>query len=262
MFENFLERSQENGPSAEKWQVDKESKTTRQRNERRETRKGNQMTALRRFQTGGWWFPSGSLTDRSTFITLLVIIMRILKLWVNGLYSPPKVVRIYINYTANTMCHVIHCVMSYQIVERQQSSSNAFKDTLHGITKKQYLYIQGPHTTENALPQCFNPLYSTPNQPWCSYLEKKKITSNTHTHTHTHTSQVTKSLRQVKVSTHLHFKSHDGIFMFEEALEDEWTGKADIRHAELYSWHPGSRKACKVYNISWPIPGLQERTFN
>ena len=42
-----------------------------------------------------------------------------------------------------------------------------------------------------------------------------------HTHTHTHTSQVTKSLRQVKVSTHLHFKSHDGIFMFEEALEDE-----------------------------------------
>ena len=150
------------------------------------------------------------------------------------------------------MCHVIHCVMSYQIVERQQSLSNVFKDTLHGITKKQYLYIQGPHTTETAL-LCFNPSYST---PWCSYLEKKKITSSTHT------PQVTKSLWQAKVSTHSHFKSHDRIFMFEEALEDEWTGKAEIRHVELCSWHPGSRKACKVYNISWPIPGLQEGTFN
>ena len=48
---SFLEKSQENGPSAEKWE-DRRSKRTRQEKTREEIGKGNQMTALR-FQTGG-----------------------------------------------------------------------------------------------------------------------------------------------------------------------------------------------------------------
>ena len=49
---SFLEKSQENGRLAEKWQ-DRKSKRTRQKKTREEIGKGNQMTALR-FQTGGW----------------------------------------------------------------------------------------------------------------------------------------------------------------------------------------------------------------
>ena len=52
MFESFLEKSQENGPLAEKWQ-DRKSKSTRQNKTREEIGKGNQMIALR-FQTGEW----------------------------------------------------------------------------------------------------------------------------------------------------------------------------------------------------------------
>ena len=49
---SFLEKSQENGPLAEKWQ-DKKSKRTRQKNKtRKEIGTWNQMTALR-FQTEG-----------------------------------------------------------------------------------------------------------------------------------------------------------------------------------------------------------------
>ena len=48
---SFLEKSQENGPLAEKWQ-DRKSKRTRRKKTREEIGKGNQMTALR-FQTGG-----------------------------------------------------------------------------------------------------------------------------------------------------------------------------------------------------------------
>ena len=48
---NFLEKSQENGPLAEKLQ-DRKRKRTRQKNKKRGNRKGNQMTALR-FQSGG-----------------------------------------------------------------------------------------------------------------------------------------------------------------------------------------------------------------
>ena len=47
---SFLEKHQENGPFAEKWQ-DRKSKRTRQK-KTKEIGKGNQMTALR-FQTGG-----------------------------------------------------------------------------------------------------------------------------------------------------------------------------------------------------------------
>ena len=69
----------------------------------------------------------------------------------------------------------------------------------------------------------------------------------------THTPQVTKSLRQVKVWTCWHFKSHDRMFMSEEALEDEWTGKAEIRHAELYSWQQESMQSIQ-YILTYSRP--------
>ena len=50
IYSSFLEKSQENGPLAEKWQ-DRKSKRTRRK--KQEIGKGSHMTALR-FQTGGW----------------------------------------------------------------------------------------------------------------------------------------------------------------------------------------------------------------